>query len=515
MHTTRQILSVASIFQSGMVLQRDKKIIIWGNAPAGSTVTATIEKNSASSVANDQQQYQIALAPMAAGEDFILTITCDAPNERPIELYNISIGDVWLASGQSNMEFFLRYEQDWKAIQKYEKNPKIHLFNVPQVAFEGHTTHCKSGYGYWLQEGDEGFDKFSAPAYSFARNIQPAIGVPIGIIGCNWGGTSACAWVPEDVLKEAPLDHYLKEYDEAIADIDPDELRKESLTAWKFEDSAEHGKDFEPFLYGRPRAWQLSYMKEHENDPVIPLGPYHMYRPCGLYHMMLSTIIPFSLKGVLWYQGESDAGERASMYDKLFSGLISAWRKDWGDELPFLFVQLAPFGKWLACGNEAYAVVREKQQLVADTVPNCYMASIMDLGNYYDIHPKAKLEVGRRLALLARGHVYGEKDLLCDSPRLASAVLTDDKRIDLSFLHADGLTMTDNSNTLVCAADDVPFVPDEVTIEDDHLMIAVPKDVLTGNPKLTVSLGWDDFAEIFIHNQAGLPIAPFTTDVAR
>ena len=202
-----------------------------------------------------------------------------------------------------------------------------------------------------------------------------------------------------------------------------EEMDQLSLDGWKFEDSPAHDLEFRPLLYGRDYTWQEDYMKQHTKDPLIPLGPYHINRPGGLYHMMLEPLHSFPIKGVIWYQGESDAGH-ADIYDTLLETLITDWRQKWNDDFPFLFVQLAPFGIWLECTSENYSVVREKQQLVSDTVPNTGMVSIMDIGSYYDIHPKEKMEVGRRLALLARGKVYGE-DILCESPRLINAEKTD------------------------------------------------------------------------------------------
>ena len=301
MKTYNQLFSLAPIFQSGMVLQREKEIKIWGTALPGSLVSITLGFQKGEAITSENGTFLVTLQPLSTAQGLTLIAKNDRPDTRPIEMHSISIGDVWLACGQSNMEFFLRYDQDWEEVKNLPKNPQIHMYNVPQVAFEGHTSHNKGGYGYWLQEGDNGFDMFSAPGYSFARNLQPSIDVPIGIISCNWGGTTASAWVPESVLEEAPLNTYLQEYEDAIKDIDPEELRTESLKAWTFEDSLQHGKDFEPLLYGRDRSWQIDYMKQHAGEPVIPMGPYNINRPSGLYYTMLQELIPFSIKGVLWY----------------------------------------------------------------------------------------------------------------------------------------------------------------------------------------------------------------------
>lgn len=509
---------LAEIFQSGMLFQRDKKISLWGSAAPNTVVRVSLYRENGlndapmrcgENIADQYGQFRVALAPMPAGEGYYFDILFDGCAEKSIRLKNVGFGDIWLAGGQSNMEFFLKYDRDWESTQKLPRNPHIRMYNVPQRAFDGHTTHNRTGYGYWFDDSDPALTCFSAPGYSFARHIQEAEDVPVGIIGCNWGGSTAAAWVPEEVLSVPPLDAYLQEYTEATAEVTPEKLRADSLAAWEFEDSASHWSDFEPLLYGRDRDWQLHYIKAHAGDPVIPMGPYNMNRPAGLYHTMLSALIPFSIKGVLWYQGESDAGDRAVMYDKLLTGLIDNWRKAWNDDFPFLIVQLAPFGVWLDCDNKGYALVREKQAFTAARIPGVYMAAIMDLGSYYDIHPKEKMEVGRRLALLARGHVYGEEDLLCDPPEAVSAVWLNERQIAVTFRHGDGLYIEEKSSDWNILIQDRDIKPADVIAESGRIILTLPDSVPCGHPPALVSLGWNDYAEIHIFNRAGLSAAPF------
>ena len=263
------------------------------------------------------------------------------------------------------------------------------------------------------------------------------------------------------------------------------------------------------------------------------MGPYHFNRPSGLYQTMLSELIPLSIKGVLWYQGESDAGDYAFLYDKLLTALIENWRRKWQDSLPFLVVQLAPFGKWLNCDNRCYTIVREKQTYVSKNIPDVYMTSIMDLGSYYDIHPKEKMEVGRRLALLARGHIYGEEGLLCDPPEAVYVTQITDKQIAVTFRHADGLFASDRpsdwciglkrpetfhrqassyenqqSGQAPCLQEQ-NMKPAIVTVKENHVILTLPDSIPSGYSPAWVSLGWDDYAEIHIFNGAGLSAAPF------
>ena len=525
----RHSITLPTFFKSGMIFQRDKEIHIYGDAAPLAAIAADFYSadNSTSgrlhpilsgkANADASGHFLLTLPPLPASESLSLQIYAENTGEPPILLTDISFGDIWIAAGQSNMEFFLKYDKDFEAVSRLPRNPEIHMFNMPQQAFCGHSSHNRSGYGYWFRDDDSAVNTFSAPAYSFAREIQEAAGIPIGIIGCNWGGSSASAWVPEEVLQKPPLDTYLKAYEDAVRDTCSDAIREVSLAGWTFEDSLQHSIAFEPLLYGISRAEQLTYMKEHETDPVIPMGPYNFNRPCGLYEQMLSSLIPFSIKGVLWYQGESDAGELAPMYDKLLSGLIRAWRNKWQDNFPFLLVQLAPFGEWLSCDSKGYAIVREKQELTASTLPDVFLTGIMDLGSYYDIHPKEKMEVGRRLALLARGHVYGEP-ILCDSPKAVSASLTEEGTILVSFAHAEGLNPGKGGSDFLLhteGKDPQSVPPAAVKINGTDVILTPPDTLSLTDGPCSVSLGYRDYAEIHLQNAAGLTALPFQLPVQR
>ncbi len=499
-------VSLFPLFQSGMVIQRDKPIRIWGNAPAKSIVTVTLNTFCVTVTTDEQGTFCATLPSMQAAVGCTLTVSCTSEGASPVVLSDICIGDVWLAGGQSNMEFFLRYEKDWDTVKNYEVNPLIRVYNVPQTAFEGHRKPYP-GYGRWMQSDDPEFETFSAPAYSFARNIQPEIDVPIGIIGCNWGGTTATAWLDESNLTKEPLNIYLKEYEDACSLYSEEEMKRISLEAWEFEDSPQHDADFRPLLYGRSYEWQKQYMKDHDGEPVIPMGPYNINRPGGLYHLMLEPLTSFAIKGAIWYQGESDAAH-AEMYDVLLSTLIMAWREKWHDELPFYFVQLAPFGVWLGCDSVNYEIVRAKQEQVSLTVPNTGMASIMDIGSYEDIHPKQKMEVGRRLALLALGKTYG-KDILCESPRLTKAD-RDSNVVTLEFNNCDVLTMKDGQNDFELIQDGNSKDIRDISLSGNR--ITLTSDSLTAEP-LTVSLAYKGYGEIHIYNEASLPICPFTVTI--
>lgn len=499
-------VSLFPLFQSGMVIQRDKPIRIWGNAPVGSIVTVTLNTFCVATTTDNNGSFCVTLPSMQAAKDCTLTVSCNVEGTQPVVLSDICIGDVWLAGGQSNMEFFLRYEKDWDTVKNYEVNPLIRVYNVPQTAFEGHRKPYP-GYGRWMQSDDPEFETFSAPGYSFARTIQPEINVPIGIIGCNWGGTTATAWLDESNLTKEPLNIYLKEYEEACSLYSKEEMKHISLEAWEFEDSPQHDMDFRPLLYGRSYEWQKQYMKDHDGEPVIPMGPYNINRPGGLYHLMLEPLTSFPIKGAIWYQGESDAAH-AEMYDTLLSTLILAWREKWNDEFPFYFVQLAPFGVWLGCDSVNYEIVRAKQEQVSLTVPNTGMASIMDIGSYEDIHPKQKMEVGRRLGLLALGKTYG-KDILCESPRLIKAN-RDGNLITLEFNNCNILAVGEGKNDFNLVQGGKVLDIQNISISSNCVLLT-SADLSYG--PLTISLAYKGYGEIHIYNEANLPLCPFTITI--
>jgi sialate O-acetylesterase len=379
------------------------------------------------------------------------------------------------------------------------------MYNCPRVAYEGQKRNLPDS-GYWFNDQDEALASFSAPAYHFARTLQPSLDIPIGIIGCNWGGTPARAWIDRTYLDTPDMRFYLEEYESHLASQDMAMLEKESMDSWAFEDSYHHQMEWRSVMYGINEAEQLEWIAQHKSDPVLPLGPYHHYRPCGLYETMIKKIAPFPIKGMLWYQGESDA-DHPDTYDKMLDTLIQCWRDTWKDEtLPFLLVQLAPFQKWLECSGEAYPQLREKQDIASHTISNTYLTSIMDIGMYEDIHPKEKREVGRRLALLAQNHVYG-MDCLSDPPEFVSASR------ESNVLR---LTFANTGETLSLSGDTIQAMRvyqggqsctiQKCCIESDTILLYV--DTLSSEP-VDISYAEEAYCEVNLYNPAGIPAKPF------
>ncbi|MFR6329667.1 MAG: sialate O-acetylesterase [Eisenbergiella sp.] len=260
-----QQIKTGILFQDGCVLQRDKEIPVWGEGPEGAEVTVVLEESRAVCRVKDGK-WKCVLPPRKAARGLTMTVTC---NGETIRIQDISVGEVWIAGGQSNMEYFLCYDADWETMKTAESNPEIHMFNVPRLAYPGHEKDV-SECGYWFREGDKAWPYFSTPGYSFARSIQPILKVPVGIIGCNWGGTSASTWMKEECLQEAPLDIYLKNISRYRGE--GSKRRKSFRGGFALEDSKEHGKNGRRlcgFSLKEQKEWQENRKKRRR----IPWAP--------------------------------------------------------------------------------------------------------------------------------------------------------------------------------------------------------------------------------------------------
>jgi sialate O-acetylesterase len=424
---------IALIFQDGMVLQRDKKISLWGSGPDDEVVTVRIQNRQARAVVQ-KKKWMVILPPLETSESETLELSC---GNRRIVLQNIAVGEVWIAGGQSNMEFFVRYDEEAENILQRDENRNIRFFDYPELAYPGQREERDySRYGVWRVCNASHLEYFSAVGYHFADRLHRDLGVPVGIVGCNWGGTPACAWMDTDYLADNDGKIWIEEFNNATAGLDRElYLEKYRSDAGNFRNDIFSDKKGEALMFGMSREDQLAFMESPDFSEEINPGPFDKCRPGGLYESMVREVAPYSARGVLWYQGESD-DKHPEIYRTVLSSLIRCWRDSWNEDLPFLFVQLAPFKEWLKCYGETYPILREEQEQVAGHVQDVWMASIMDAGEEWDIHPRKKKPVGERLALLAEGKVYG-RDILCESPVFTDYTL-EPGRLTLSFCHAEG-----------------------------------------------------------------------------
>ena len=491
-----------------MVLQRDKEITIWGTAGSEGTVRVYFgDYRSESSVVDGL--WQCSFPPMNAATGLTLLAKQGA---EIIRIQNVMIGDVWLAGGQSNMEFFLRYETHFEEAKALPANPLIRMYTCPRIAYEGQKPY-QSGCGYWFGEENPAWETFSSAAYWFARELQPELNVPVGIISCNWGGTSASAWVPSKSLDNDPLKVYLKDYEAAIAGMDPEENRQRSLRGWAFQENPDHMKEWAGVMYGIDRQAQLERLVKRAGNPAVPMGPYNKNRPGCLYVQMIAPIRNSAIKGVLWYQSENDV-HHAPLYSKLFETLISEWRKIWGQDIPFIFAQLAPFGEWLALDGAIFPEIRRQQEIVSKTVPDCYMISTSDVGMRYDIHPKEKKELGHRFFLQAMDKVYG-KSTLADAPMIVGGRI-EYNQVVLKFKNSGcGLKLQgDSAGLFDVYQSDNRIRPKGIYVSDNTVVLCFEQRITA---PVRIEFAQTSYYEVSIFNSAGLPALPacITLEVAH
>ena len=500
------MLQAAILFRDGMVIQRDKPIKVWGTARPGALVRVSMQNRTAECTADPDGCWLVTCGPFCASfsEEMVLS-----SEEEELRIRDAAVGEVWLAGGQSNMEFAMRFDRGLE-VEKKRKNENLRFFDYPKVSYPGQIDEADYGrqYGFWREALPDQLERFSAVGYYFAARIQERYDIPVGIIGCNWGGTPACSWMPEEAVAESgPA--WLEDYRSALASLDREIYCRDFMsnpvnfhTDWFTEpmyDILQVGYPSEIIL---EKAVELG-LGDSVQPPVI--GPLHEWRPCGLYDSMLSRVAPYTVRGVLWYQGEADDA-KAELYDRVFPALIRSWRTLWGEELPFLFVQLAPFRRWLACTGVRYPEIRAAQQWTADNVNGTAMAVITDVGMKWDIHPKNKRPVGERLALLAEHYVYGG-DVLCEAPRMRGLTVQD-SRLEIYFDYAGtGLTLADPVlNGLEVFQGGYPVSVSRC--EAEGATVTVFGNGIRPDLPTEVRLAWMDYYEVNLRNSAGIPARP-------
>lgn len=477
------------LFSDGAVLQRGEIVPVWGTANEGEQITVTIQGKTAVGICQ-AGRWRVELPPLEAGGPCEMTIA----GKNPIASRRVWIGEVWVCSGQSNMDLPVAdCDQATEEIAG-SANPFIRLCKVPRQAADEPQATAKLA---WQECGPQTVGNISGVGYFFARELQAALKVPVGLIDAAYGGTPAEAWMSPEALKSRPeFQSILDEYASQVQDS-PRAMAQYQADLKNWEAAAAEAKQA-----GRTPAPR----------PQLPMGPFNFRRPSGLYRGMIQPLVPYAIRGVLWYQGERNV-PRAGQYRTLFPALIADWRKTWqrGD-FPFLFVQLAPFGVPLRePGESSLAELRDAQLLASQTVPRTAMAVITDVGDEKDIHPKHKQPVGARLALAARAVAYGEK-LVFRGPTYHAHEVRGD-RIVISFTDVgQGLLCRGErlAGFAICGADH-KFVNAEAEIVGDQIEVHSPQ---IQHPT-AVRFGWASFPVVNLWNKDGLPASPFRTDPSR
>lgn len=518
------MLKIAPMFKDHAVLQRKKKIRIWGTCTPWKEVTVSLQDQSCSALADESGKWQMECGPFETSFEETMIISCEG--ERLI-LHDILIGEVWLAGGQSNMEFHMRHDADLEEAEKECPNDNIRFFHYPEVSYPDQINDADytKHYLFWRKADPGQLERFSAVAYYFARALEKRYQIPIGIIGCNWGGTPACAWMDRESILEGGGEIFIKEYEEAVKDLDLAAYRqKVRQDPGFFRTDLFADPVYDAMMYdGRPEALASLFSKmgfdPSDTDmaafaPVI--GPEYERRPSCLYESMLTKIAPYAIRGVIWYQGETDGDTHPQIYRTLFPALIRNWRRLWNDPFPFLFVQIAPLESWLTCDGTPYAIIRAAQQETADTVENTGMAVITDAGMRFDIHPKKKKPAGERLALLAQKIAYGE-DVHCEAPALVRAEVNEGKLI-LHFSHtAKGLHIKENGEDpfiggLRIFADDIEMDHDLLNGHAEGSCLIITGSSIHKDQRYRIELAETGWYQVNLYNSADLPARPSHTE---
>jgi len=479
-------VTLNTLFSDNAVLQRGVKVPVWGTAANGEAVTVTIAKQTAKATARDGK-WTAWLRPMKAGGPFTMTVQ----GSNRLEVKNVLIGEVWICSGQSNMQWTLANSAGGQEEIAASADPHLRLYSVPRQATHEPIPDASSS---WQVAGPETTGDFSGVAYFFGRDLRKALGVPVGLINTSYGGTPAEAWTNRAALARIPsLKYMVDNYGKMVEDY------QKAITAYDQE------------ITTFPQKVEIA-KAEGKQPPVEPKKPADPSRnphvAGGLYNAMISPLIPYSFKGAIWYQGESNAG-RAYEYRTLFPAMIKNWRSEWklGD-FPFLFVQLAPFGTRPGRPDATWPELREAQLMTTQNTRRTGMAVIMDYGDCADIHPKPKEPVGGRLALAARAIAYGQKT--DHTGPLYKSMKVKGSEIVLSFDRAAGGLVAKGGplKGFTIAGATRRFVDADARIEGKTVVVSSP----TVREPVAVRYGWSDCPEVNLFDGTGLPASPFRTD---
>lgn len=481
-------VKLPAIFSDNMVLQQKTDARFWGWASAGENISinSSWSKKVFKVKADDSGKWEISVPTPSAGGPFNIKIN----GSNQIVLKDVLIGEVWVCSGQSNMVFSLKSSSGAKKAIAEANYPNIRYFSVERQY--GTEPFNDAPGSVWKKTTSEDASSFSAVAYYFAKKIHYDLNVPVGIVYAAWGGTPAEAWTPSNEFKnDDSLQHYSQRWNHIQQSAKPDSVvYYQKLEDWKSNDSGKTDlkKPEEPqTLYYFRRPWR---------------------EPGVLFNGMINPVIPFSVKGVLWYQGESNVGY-ANEYEYLFTKMIQSWREEWKEKggqtlLPFYFVQISAFGY---SNLEAAARVRQAQYDVMKKTKNSGMAVSLDQGNMNNIHYMNKKPVGERLALIAEAQTYGLKNIIYKGPELTNITKKENK-LQVDF------------NQDLFTAKQAQSAGFEIGYKDeDSLIYVMAQSKISGkkvmvwnndvkNP-LAVRYGWLVPGEANIINKEGLPAFPF------
>lgn len=449
-------LALPEVFSDGMVLQRDQKVPVWGWAEPGVEVTVLFSGQAQTGRADAAGKFMVRLKKMkASAESQVLKVKT---GDESIEVKNVLVGEVWLCSGQSNMYWPVSKAQDFEKEKVSADYPQIRMFLQDLKASKELEQDCP---GSWRVCTPERVGAFSATAYFFGRELHKELDVPVGLIRTCWGGSRIEAWMPM------------------------------------------------PLVEKRPAA-----MEHKAREDRKPKGGSPQHYPANLYNAMLNPLVPYGIRGAIWYQGESNAKslKEAVAYRGLLESMVQQWRKDWDAAFPFYFVQLPNFkaAQTKPVEDTAWAFIRDAFMQVHKTVPDTGMAIAIDVGEARNIHPKNKQAAGYRLAQQALANTYGEK-VVPGGPVYRSWI-NDGKTITITFDDVGSGLVAQGGEPLkrfAIAGEDKQFVEAQAVIVGNTVVVSSDK---VANPA-AVRYAWaDNPTGCNLFNKEGFPASPFRTD---
>ena len=473
-------VKLPALISDHMVLQEGVPVRIWGSADPGESVRVEFQGQAVTTKAAENGKWSLWLKPLSAAGPLEMNVNGAA-------IKDVLVGEVWLGSGQSNMEFALNQANNHEEEIAHADYPLIHVFLVKRIVAD---QPADDVVGTWQVCTPENAPRFSAVEYFFGRALQNYLHVPMGLIESYWGGTPAQSWTSMPAIQSDAALHYIgEEWDRVLAAYPAAKVAYDQrLAAWE-----------------KTAAEARAAGKTPSNRPGAPPGPGHPNTPAGLYNGMIAPLKPYTIRGVIWYQGESNASEAHSWrYRRLFSDMIQDWRKQWGEgDFPFLFVQLANYRS-----NGWWPILRESQTETL-SLRNTGMAVTIDIGDSGNIHPKDKQDVGMRLALAARHVAYHDSAVEYSGPVYRQAT-PENSALRVWFSHADGLQAKGGAalTGFTIAGADGKFVAADARIEGATIVVSSPE---IASPA-AVRYAWADDPVCNLINQAGLPAVPFRSD---
>ncbi len=494
-----------AVISDNMVLLQDTKANVWGWADAGEKVTVKLGATTASATADSKGKWSVKLEGLKPGGGQDMSVA----GKNSLTVKNVAVGEVWLASGQSNMEWTLNKGMDPEKEIAAANFPDLRVFTVTK---KGSVTPLDDCAGKWDVATPATASAFSAVGYFFIRELNEKLKMPVGLIHTSWGGTPVETWLPGSAMKSNPAfaEHWRKKqeaYPGAKVAFD------EAMVKFK-EEAAKAKAEAETDPKAEP--------KPAPKPPRAPDGPDSLSAaPMGLFNGMIAPLTPYTIRGAIWYQGESNAGHASrgnmDLYGQLFSTMILSWRYEFAmaqripreeAEFPFLYVQLANFYPRRDEPADSYWAQIRESQLAMLEVPRTGMAVAIDIGEAKDIHPKNKQEVGHRLALSALATTYFQEAEY--SGPIYGGMQVENGKIRLNFSHAEGLKAKDGGaiKGFAVAGNDKKFHWAEASIQGDHVVLFSAEV----REPIAVRYGWADNPDCNLINSVGLPASPFRSD---